>query len=116
MHPPKAHMSIESLFSIGPILVKTVGFIGIHVPAGVGIHGPGVSTPIAAAVNAAVAGFIRLMHTPNGAMLRNGTQSAIFPMGPAFPITMDAGRNVSTPGAAPSGHIAGAPTHTPNPI
>jgi hypothetical protein len=107
---------MESLVNIGPGLAMTVGFVGIHVPAGVGMHGPGVKTPKAAAVKAAVAGFARLMQTPNGAMFKKGTASMQVPIGPADPITIGVGRNVKAPGAAPIGHIVIAPQQTPNPI
>jgi hypothetical protein len=107
---------MESLVNIGPGLAITVGLVGIHTPAGVGMHGPGVKTPKAAAVKAAVAGLARLMQTPNGAIFRKGTVSMQVPIGPAEPITIDAGRNVAAPGATPIGHMVIAPQQTPNPI
>lgn len=108
-------MSIESLVNIGPGFAMTVGFVGIQVPAGVGMHGPGVRTPSAAAVSEAVIGFAMLMHTPKGAIFRNGMVSIQVPIGPADPITMGVGRKVSVPGAAPNGHIVSAPQQTPIP-
>jgi hypothetical protein len=93
-----------------------VGFVGIQVPAGVGMHGPGVKTPIAAAVKAAVAGFAMLMHTPNGAIFINGIVSMHVPIGPALPSTMGDGKKTNAPGAAPNGHMVIAPQQTPHPI
>jgi hypothetical protein len=116
MIPPNAHISIESLVNKGPGLAMTVGFVGIQMPAGVGMHGPGVKTPKAAAVKAAVVGLAILMQTPNGAMFKNGTVSIQVPIGPAAPITIGVGKNVNVPGAAPNGHEVIAPQQTPNPI
>lgn len=104
MSPPYAHVNIVSLLSIGPILDMTLGFMGSQVPIGVGIQGPGVNIPKAAAVSAAVIGFIKLVQTPKGIILRNGTQSAMLPIGPAGPIIIDVGRKVSGAGAIPNGH------------
>ncbi len=101
--PPYAHVSVLLLLISGPILETTVGFSGIHVPTGTGRHGPGVSTPKAADVSAAVTGFNMLMQTPNGTMFKNGTQLIVVPIGPLLLITID-GRKVSGVGAAPKGH------------
>jgi hypothetical protein len=107
---------MESLVSIGPVFAITVGFVGSQIPAGVGMHGPGVRIPKAAAVSAAVTGLAMLMHTPNGATFKNGIVSAQVPIGPALPIIRSAGKNTSVPGAAPNGHIDIAPQQTPSPI
>jgi hypothetical protein len=116
MIPPNAHTSIESLVNIGPGLAMTVGFVGTQTPAGVGIQGPGVKTPKAAAVKAAVVGLARLMQTPKGATFKNGAISMQVPIGPAAPITIDAGKTVNAPGAAPNGHEVIAPQQTPSPM
>jgi hypothetical protein len=92
-----------------------MGLVGIQMPAGVGMHGPGVKTPKAAAVRAAVVGLARLMQTPNGAIFKNGTVSMQDPIGPPAPMTIEAGKNVSAPGAAPKGHIVIAPQQTQKP-
>ena len=73
---------------------------------------PGVSTPSAAAVCAAVIGLARLMHTPNGAMLRNGTLSLIVATGLFSALTMLVGNTLSELGAAPIEHINIAPIAT----
>ena len=58
----------------------TVGEPGTH-GAVIGVHGIGVSTPKAAAVAAATAGFARLMHIENEVMLTNGLLSRMFATG-----------------------------------
>lgn len=49
---------------------RTVGAPGAHGAAVTGMHGIGVSTPIAAAVTNATVGLARLVHMPNGMMFR----------------------------------------------
>lgn len=102
--PPYAQIILELLFIIGPNFVITVGFAGSHVPTGTGMQGPGVKTPKAAAVKAAVIGFAKLLQTPNGIILRNGTKSMIVPIGPDGPNTIEVGRNTRGVGATPKGH------------
>ena len=106
---------MESLFSSGPVLPNTFGFVGIQVPAGTGMHGPGVRIPKAAAVCAIVIGFSRLMQTPNGLMFKKGAQSQMHPAGLQAMFTV-IGKKVSGAGATPNEHIAGVPAHSPNPI
>ena len=113
--PPKAQVRMELLSRIGPGTDITVGATGSHIPAGVGMQAPGVSTPKAAAVCAAVIGFNMLMQTPNGAIFTNGAQSAHVASGPVGPKTIF-GRTDKTPGAAPKGQLIIAPTLTQNPM
>lgn len=54
---------------------STVNCAGIHA-AVTGVHGCGVSTPNAAAVAEATAGFVSDEHIPNGPMFANGAPSA----------------------------------------
>ena len=86
----------------------TLGFVGIQIPAGVGIHGPGVRTPKAAAVSAAVDGFKRLLHRPNGMILANGTQSKQLAIDPVGPITV-LGMIVMGVGTIPIGQLSKVP-------
>lgn len=51
---------------------KTVGVPVIHGDVVTGMHGMGVRTPSAAAVAAATAGLLGVMHAPNGMMLTMG--------------------------------------------
>ena len=53
---------------------STVNCAGIHA-AVIGVHGWGVSTPSAAAVAEATAGFVSVVHIPNGPMFTNGAPS-----------------------------------------
>ena len=51
--PPQLHMHLELLFSAGILATSTVGEPGVHGAVMTGMHGWGVSAPIAAAVAAA---------------------------------------------------------------
>ena len=113
--PPNAHISIELSAKTGPMPPIMFGFVGIQGPAGVGMHGPGVSTPNAAAVSAAVDGFKRLLQTPNGAMFKNGTQSIQVAIGPVDPKRFF-GITVSGVGVNPIGQLSKAPMLQQNPI
>ena len=75
----------------------------------------GVSTPSAAAVAAATAGFAIELHMANGRILTNGTLSMIFAAGITF-VTCDFGSTVIGIGAIPKLHCKTAPPHTSNPI
>lgn len=96
-------------------MLITFGFVGIQIPAGVGIHGPGVSTPNAAAVSAAVDGFNRLLQTPNGTIFKNGTQSVHVAIGPVNPKRFF-GIMFSGVGTSPIGQLSRAPVQQQNPI
>ena len=78
-----------------------------------GVHGPGVSTPNAAAVSEAVVGLARLLHNPNGRMFMNGTQSVTTAAG-FFSIVTGSpfGTTTSVDGASPIEHIVIAPVVT----
>ena len=104
------HFDVE--FSDGMLASITVGTPGIHGAAVVGVHGPGVSTPNAAAVNAAVAGFDSDMQTPNGMMFTNGTWSMMLAIGLFSTITRFVGSTVIGAGAAPIVHIRLSPITT----
>jgi hypothetical protein len=105
------HIQTEVAFSAGEPLTVTVGEPGAHGVV-VGVHKPGVSTPSAAAVCAAVIGLARLMHTPNGLMFRNGTLSLIVATGLFSALTMLVGGTVSELGVAPIEHTNIAPIAT----
>ena len=66
--PAQLHMHRDVLSSIGWPPSNTVGAPGAQGEAVAGMHGIGVSTPIAAAVAAATVGFAGDMHMPNGMM------------------------------------------------
>ena len=70
--PAHMHIKVEVLSSVGMFPSITVGAPGTHGATVAGMHGMGVSTPIAAAVAAATIGFAGDMHIPNGMMLVMG--------------------------------------------
>jgi len=63
---PTAQTSDESVVSAGFPPTIILGLPGVHVPAGAKEQGCGVSTPRAAAVAAATAGFASEEHIPKG--------------------------------------------------
>ena len=70
--PPQVHISVEVLFSAGMLPSSTVGEPTTQGAGVTGTHGIGVNTPIAAAVAAATAGLLGVMHMPNGMILTMG--------------------------------------------
>lgn len=113
--PPYAHAHLALLSNAGIRATSTLGDGGTHGAGSTGVQGIGVRTPSAAAVADATAGFSRLEHTPNGAMLRNGTLSLTFAMGAAPTIGRPIGSTVSVDGRAPKLHCSIAPLHTGRP-
>ncbi len=109
--PPQVHSSFELLFSAGIPAMRIVGEPGIQGAVVTGMHGIGVSTPIAAAVAAATVGFAGEVHMPNGMIFINGLLSIIFAMSIAV-LTLFMGRTVREPGAKPKLHLSIAPPHT----
>src|SRR3954470_17818047 len=71
--PAHMHMSVDVLSSVGMLPSSTVAAPGTQGATVIGIHGIGVSTPIAAAVAAATIGFAGDMHMPKGMILTKGT-------------------------------------------
>ena len=72
MTPAHTHISVDVLFSAGMLLMSTVGAPGTQGAGVFGMHGMGVSTPMAAAVAAATCGLAGLVHIPNGMMFIMG--------------------------------------------
>jgi hypothetical protein len=85
---------------------------GDHGPVTKGMHGIGVSAPMAAAVAAATCGFACVLHIPKGEIFTIGRLSATVAAGtrPAFARLI--GSTVSWPGASPSLHLSRAPFAT----
>src|SRR6188472_2508182 len=98
--------------SIGAGPASAVGAPGTHGPTVTGVHVPGVSTPRAAAVWAAVIGLARLVHRPNGRMLANGFMSRMFAAGWFSTSMRFSGVTISVLGAKPKLHIVPAPLTT----
>jgi hypothetical protein len=72
MQPPKLHIHILVSLRVGKLPINTVGDPGVHGAVVTGRHATGVSTPLAAAVAAATAGFCGELHMPKLGMLTNG--------------------------------------------
>lgn len=112
MTPPYAQLHFDVELSAGMLLTSTVADPGAHGATVTGVQGPGVSTPSAAAVSDAVAGFDSDMHTPNGVMFKNGLLSMIVAMGLLVASVMFVGSTVIGVGAAPKLHIRLSPITT----
>lgn len=95
-------------------ITPTVDFAapGAQIPAGTGAHGPGVKTPRAAAVRAAVAGLAMLLHRPNGTMFVNGIASAMEAIGCPWMVVRFSGSTFSVDGARPMVQLVIAPLTT----
>lgn len=100
--PPQLHMHLLELFSAGLPPTITVGEPGAQGPAHAGIHGMGVSTPIAAAVALATVGFAGLLHIPK--VIGGFGISIIVANGMLPPTAVDWDVTVSGAGAAPNVH------------
>ena len=72
MMPSQAHMHFEVLLSAGLLLISIFGEPGVQGAGVTGIQGMGVSTPRAAVVAVATAGFARDAQRPKGAMFAMG--------------------------------------------
>src|ERR1700750_2825992 len=112
MTPPYAQMHWQPWWRTGAGPPSAVGAPGTHGPTVTGVHVPGVSTPRAAAVWAAVIGVARLVHRPNGRMLANGFMSMMFAAGWFSIIMRFSGVTISVPGAIPKLHMVPAPLTT----
>src|SRR5688572_30236516 len=98
--------------AVGAGPLRAVGAPGSHGATVTGVHVPGVSTPSAAAVWAAVIGFARLVHRPNGRMLTNGLLSMIVAAGRFSTSVRLSGSTISVLGARPNEHNVPAPVTT----
>ena len=90
----------------------TLGFVGIHGETIIGMQGIGISTPKAAAVAAATAGFVMVIHIPKGLIFTNGIKSLIVATGKPETNTELFGSVESTDGAIPNEHLKQAPQTT----
>jgi len=77
MTPPQVHMSVEVLLRAGMPPIVTIGEPGAQGATVTGMQGIGVSTPSAAVVAEATAGFEGVMHIPNVGMFTIGKLSII---------------------------------------
>jgi hypothetical protein len=106
--PPHMHMSLEVLFSAGEPQSSTVGAPATQGAGVAGTQGIGVSTPIAAAVAAATAGFAGHLHAPKGGMLTIGMWSRMLAANMLLVMT-GFGVGISELGAMPIVHVINAP-------
>ena len=111
--PPQAQLHIHVLLSAGMLLINTVGLPGCHGPTVTGTQGIGVRTPSAAAVAAATAGLLGVMHMPKVGMFAIGANAMMFAAGILLAMTGGpVGVTMSEAGATPKGHIIMAPITT----
>lgn len=104
--PPHMHWHMDVLFSTGIFPSNTVGEPGTQGATVFGMHGMGVSTPIAAAVAVATMGLAGEMHTPNGMIFTMGAKSMMLAATCLPHCTRFTGSTCSTEGAAPMVHIS----------
>src|SRR6201987_1598876 len=98
------HIRVLVLSNVGFPPSITVGARGPQGDVVTGMHGIGVSTPNAAAVAAATAGFAGDMHMPNGMIFTSGTWSMMFASGCSAVFTRLTGSTVRLLGATPMVH------------
>ena len=79
--PAHMHISVEVLSRVGMLPSKTLGAPGTHGATVAGMHGIGVSTPMAAAVAAATIGLAGDIHIPNGMIFTMGMLSMMLASG-----------------------------------
>src|SRR5690348_5885278 len=91
--------------------MDVVGLGGIHGALVIGMHGCGVSTPIAAVVAAATCGLDGLLHMPNGGMLTSGALSWMVAAG-LPPMSVVGRMTLRVAGAMPKVHMSIAPVVT----
>jgi hypothetical protein len=105
-------LHVELLSSAIWYASSTVFAPGVQGEAVAGMHGCGVSTPIAAAVAAATCGLDGLLHMPNGAMLTIGMKSWIAALGWLSITVRRSGRTARLDGLLPNVHASWAPFTT----
>jgi hypothetical protein len=106
MTPPHAHMHVHVDVNAGMLPICVSAAPGTHGPVTTGMHGAGVSTPMAADVAAATAGLDGVVHIPNGGMFVIGTMSCTVPAGLPSTSTRFVGNTLSVDGAMPKLHVS----------
>jgi hypothetical protein len=75
------HINVELSFNAGLLATKTVGEPGTHGADVTGTQAAGVKTPNFAAVAAATAGLLGVLHIPKGGIFTTGLLSMMVAMG-----------------------------------
>ncbi len=101
--PAQLHMTFDVLVRAGLPPIITVGLPGAQGAATTGEQGWGVSTPNAAEVAAATAGFAKELHIPKVGKLA-GVLSIIVAKGKLLPRTFVTEVTINVQGAAPKLH------------
>jgi hypothetical protein len=109
-------MHTDDSFNAGRFPTSVVGDPGVQGAVVTGIHGMGVSTPMAAVVAAATVGLAMLLHIPKGMIFTMGAKSMMLAAGKFPTITRLTGSTVSVEGAIPNVHVNSAPEHTCRPM
>jgi hypothetical protein len=104
MTPPQAQLQVEVLVRAGKMPIFDLMAPGCQGPIWLGMQGMGVSTPRAAVVAAATAGFAGEVHMPKGGMLAIGAKSIVV-AARATPTSLGGGWGVTIKllGAVPKG-------------
>jgi hypothetical protein len=110
--PAHMHMHLEVSFRAGMLPIGSNGEPGVQGAVVFGMHGIGVSTPRAAEVAEATAGFANDVHMPNGMMFTIGIWSMMFAAGTPPTFTMLTGSTTRLLGASPKLHWSMAPFTT----
>jgi hypothetical protein len=106
-------MHVDVLVKAGAPLIMVIGAPGTHGAGVTGTQGIGVRTPRAAAVAAATAGLLGVMHMPKGGMLTIGRWSLMLAAsGPPAFTGRPFGTTARVLGAIPKLHIIVAPMTT----
>src|SRR5258706_4168572 len=104
MVPAHMHMQVSEAISAGIFATMVLDAPGVQGADVAGMHGIGVSTPMAAAVAEATVGLAGDWHMPKGMMLVNGMKSMMLALGTFSPETMLVGRTTRDDGAIPIVH------------
>lgn len=99
--PPQAHLHLEFFVSAFLFAIFTLLEPGFHGPAISGMHGIGVSTPIAAEVAADTVGLDIDLHIPKGGILTIGILSITVAAGRLSANTLLIGGTTSVLGVRP---------------
>jgi len=110
--PAHKHISLQFFVTPGWLATVTIILPGIQGDGVLGIHGIGVSAPIAAAVAEATTGLASDWHKPNGRIFTMGLLSIILACGMLLFITRFTGNTINEDGASPMLHFKIAPLHT----